>query len=159
MTTTSDRGVRLIRTFDAPRSLVWKAWTEPARFMQWWGPAQFTSPVYEIDLRVGGKFLWCMELPDGQRTYTNGEYLEVVPDERLVYTTSFADEHGTSVPATHYGMTENIAMEMRVTVVFEESGGKTTMTLTHEGIPAGELQESSAQGWGESFDKLAASLR
>jgi uncharacterized protein YndB with AHSA1/START domain len=147
------------RVFDAPRELVWSAWTEPERFMKWWGPKIFTSPRCEMDLRVGGKFLWVMRWPDGRDNFNTGRYLEIVPPERLVYATSFADEHGNAVPATHCGMSADIAMEMHVTVTFEERDGKTTMTLTHAGLPAGEMSESARQGWNESFDKLAASLR
>jgi uncharacterized protein YndB with AHSA1/START domain len=151
--------VVITRVFDAPRELVWKAWTEPERFMWWWGPKDFTSPLCEIDLRVGGKFLWCMQWPDGRRNFNTGEYREVVPVARLVYTTSFADEHGNAVPATHYGMSADIAMEMQVTVILEEVDGKTRMTLTHAGLPAGEMSDMTSAGWNESFDKLAASLR
>ena len=76
--TTKQTGRKLVitRTFDAPRELVWKAWTEPERFMRWWGPKIFTSPRCEIDLRVEGRFLWCMRWPDGRENYTTGEYVE-----------------------------------------------------------------------------------
>ena len=56
----------ITRIFDAPRALVWKAWTDPQYVMQWWGPKGFTSPVCKIDFGVGGKFLFCMKTPDGQ---------------------------------------------------------------------------------------------
>ena len=56
----------ITRVFDAPRELVWKAWTDPKYVMQWWGPKGFTAPVCKIDFRVGGKFLCCMRAPDGQ---------------------------------------------------------------------------------------------
>jgi uncharacterized protein YndB with AHSA1/START domain len=151
--------VVITRTFDAPRELVWKAWTEPERFMRWWGPKDFTSPLCKIDLRVGGRFLWCMRWPDGRDNYNTGEYREIVPFERLVYTDSFSDADGNVVPATHYGMSADIALEMQVTVTFEERDGKTTMTLTHAGLPAGEMTDMTSQSWNESFDKLAESLR
>ena len=104
--------VVITRIFDAPRELVWKAWTEPEHFMRWWGPKIFTSPSCEIDLRVGGKFLWCMEWPDGRRNYTTGEYLEIVPNERLVYTDFFADAEGNIVSAEHYGMPADFPHDM-----------------------------------------------
>src|SRR5579864_3601629 len=56
------------RVFDAPRELVWKAWTDPKYVMQWWGPKGFTAPVCQMDFRVGGKFLCCMKAPDGQES-------------------------------------------------------------------------------------------
>jgi uncharacterized protein YndB with AHSA1/START domain len=157
-TKTSEREIVITRTFDAPRELVWKAWTEPDRFMRWWGPKIFTSPRCEIDLRVGGRFLWCMRWPDGRENYTTGEYREIVPPERLVYTTSFADADGNVVPASYYDMPGDVSFEMHVTVTLEDQNGTTRMTVTHAGIP-GELGDSAVQGWNESLDKLAASLR
>ena len=148
----------IMRIFDAPRELVWKAWTEPERMMRWWGPKGFTSPYCEIDLRVGGALLYCMRSPEGKDYWGTGVYREIVPPERLVYTDSFADEHGNVVPATHYGMSEDIALEMLVTVTFEEHEGKTKLTLRHVGIPAGADREGAQQGWSESLDKLAEYL-
>lgn len=148
----------ITRDFDAPRELVWKAWTEPERFMRWWGPKDFTSPRCEMDLRVGGRYLWCMRWPDGRENYNTGEYVEIVPPERLVYTACFADAQGNIVPASYYGMSDDTALEMRVTVTFEERDGKTAMTLKHAGLPAG-MMGGAGEGWNQSFDKLAASLR
>jgi uncharacterized protein YndB with AHSA1/START domain len=159
--TASAAGKELVitREFDAPRELVWKAWTEPEHFMRWWGPKDFTSPAAKMDLRVGGRYLWCMRSSDGQEFWVSGVYREIVAPERLVYTDSFADAEGNLVPATHYGMGADVPMEMQVTVSLEDIGGKTRMTLWHAGIPEGELSEMSSAGWNESFDKLAASLR
>lgn len=152
------RGVEITRIFEASRALVWRAWTDPQQLMRWWGPAEFTSPTGQIDLRVGGKYLFCMQGPDGTKIWTTGVYEEIVPLERLVYTDSFADEAGNTVPASHYGMGDEIPFAMTVTITFEELAGKTKMTLRHEGLPAGELSEMTAVGWNESFDKLAESL-
>lgn len=150
------------RVFDAPRELVWKAWTEPARVMRWWGPRGFTVPaVPQIDFRVGGKYLFAMQSPefnDGRPIWSTGVYREIVPQERIICTDSFADEEGNVVPATHYGMTGDFPLEMLVTVTFEEQNGKTKMTLTHDGLPAGEHQDGANAGWNESFDKLAEEL-
>jgi uncharacterized protein YndB with AHSA1/START domain len=152
----------ITRTFDAPRDLVWRAWTEPEMLMRWWGPKDFTCPRAEIDPRVGGRYLNCMRGPAGSELdrdyWTTGVFKEIVPPERLVYTDSFADERGNVVPASHYGMDGDIPLEMLVTLTFEESGGKTTMTLRHEGLPAGEHQEGANEGWSQSFDKMAEML-
>ncbi len=159
---TAKDGVLVIeREFDAPRELVWKAWTEPERAKRWWGPRNFTSPAAEIDFRVGGKYLLAMQSPDfneGRPIWSTGVYREIVPYERIVCTDCFADEKGNVVPATHYGMTGEFPLEMLVTVSFEDIGGRTKMTLRHEGLPAGDLLEGAGAGWNESFDKLAASL-
>jgi uncharacterized protein YndB with AHSA1/START domain len=148
----------ITRVFNAPRTLVWKAWTDPEHFKRWWGPKDFTSPACIIELRVGGTIHWCMRGPDGKDYWTVGAYREIVPMERLVYTDNFADEKGNIVPASHYGIPGDWPGETVVTVTFEEIGGKTTMTLRHVGIPAGVMKEMTGAGWNQSFDKLAESL-
>jgi uncharacterized protein YndB with AHSA1/START domain len=162
-TQTIDKAVKselvITRVFDAPRERVWKAWTEPERFMRWWGPKNFTSPYCTIDLRVGGTYLTSMRSPEGQDFWTTGVYREIVPLKRIVYTDSFADEKGNVVPASHYGMSGDWPLELSVEVSFEEQGGRTKMTLRHNGIPEGQMSELTRTGWNESFDKLAESIR
>lgn len=157
-TATSDQELVIMRVFDAPRELVWKAWTEPEHMMRWWGPKGFTSPACKIDLRVGGVYLNCMRSPEGQDYWSTGVYREIVPPERIVCTDSFADQEGNVVPASHYGMSADFPLEMLVTVTFEEQGGKTKLTLKHVGLPAGGDRDGAQQGWSESFDKLAEVL-
>jgi uncharacterized protein YndB with AHSA1/START domain len=161
-TTAAENALVIERVFDAPRELVWKAWTEPERLMRWHGPKDFTCPHYEADFRVGGKYLACMHGPPGsdfdRDFWSTGVYREIVPLERIVCTDSFADEKGNVVPATHYGMEGDFPLEMLVTVTFEDLGGRTKMTLRHEGLPAGEMREGAGGGWNESFDKLAEYL-
>ena len=159
--TSSRRTLVIDRVFDAPRELVWKAWTDPEMAKRWWGPRGFMAPAAEIDLRVGGKYLFAMQSPEfnnGEPIWSTGVYREIVPYERLVCTDSFADEKGNVVPATHYGMTEDFPLEMLVTVELEEIDGKTKLTLRHEGMPA-DMAADAETGWNESFDKLAASLQ
>lgn len=146
------------RVFDAPRELVWKAWTEPERVMRWWGPKGYTTPVCKIDFRVGGTSLNCMRGPDGKDIWSTGVYREIVELERIVCTDSFADADGNVVSASHYGMPDSIPLEMLVTVTFEDVDGKTKMTLRHTGLPVGEMIDGANQGWSESFDKLAEML-
>ncbi len=154
----ANRELVIVRVFDAPRALVWKAWTEPQRLKQWWGPRTFTTSVAKIDLRVGGAFLYCMRQADGKDIWGTGVYREIVPLKRIVYTDSFADEKGNVVPATYYGMSRDFPLEMQVTVTFEDHDGKTKLTLHHVGIPAGPDREGANQGWNESLDKLAETL-
>jgi len=166
---TTEQALVIERIFDAPRELVWKAWTDPEMAKKWWGPTAFTAPAAEIDLRVGGKILLAMQSPEfneGRPIWSTGVYREIVPFERLVMTDCFADEKGNVVPATHYGMTEDFPLEMLVTVTFEDVGGlpigqagKTKMTLRHEGLPGGEVRDGAGVGWNESLDKLAESLK
>ena len=149
----------ITRLFDAPRELVWKAWTDPEHFKRWWGPKDYTSPYCEMDLRVGGKYINCMRSPEGQEYWGTGVFLEIIPMERLVFTDCFADEKGNVVPASYYGMSPDFPLEMLVTVTFEDLGGRTKMTLEHSGLPAGAAREGAQIGWAESFDKLAESLK
>jgi uncharacterized protein YndB with AHSA1/START domain len=156
---TEEKALVIERVFNAPRELVWKAWTDPEMAKRWWGPRTFTAPAAEIDFRVGGKCTMAMQSPDfneGRPIWSTGVYKEIVPLERIVVTDSFADEEGNVVPATHYDMPDDIPLEMLITVTFEDAGdGKTKMTLRHEGLPAGDMQEGAGTGWNESFDKLA----
>lgn len=148
----------IMRVFDAPRWLVWKAWTEPERVKQWWGPKDFTTPVIKIDLRLGGEYLYCMRSPDGQDYWSKGTFREIVAPERLAMTDSFADERGNTVPATYYGLSPDFPLETPVTVTFEEFGGdKTRFTLRYPGIPEKDF-DSARAGWDQSFDKLAEYL-
>ncbi|MHC1754138.1 MAG: SRPBCC domain-containing protein [Methanosarcina sp.] len=153
-----ERELVITRIFDAPRELVWKAWTDPERVKRWWGPKDFTSPVSKIDLRVGGSYLNCMRSPEGEDYWSAGVYREIVEPERIVYTDSFSDAEGNLVPASHYGMSGDWPLELLVTVTFEEYEGKTRLTLRHVGIPAGENRDMAKAGWNESFDKLAEYL-
>jgi uncharacterized protein YndB with AHSA1/START domain len=147
------------RVFNAPRELVWEAWTDPQHFKQWWGPRDYTCPYCEMDLRVGGKYLNCMRSPEGQDIWSTGEYREIIPMERLVFTDCFADEDGNVVPATYYGLGPDFPLVMLVTVTFEEQHGKTKVILEHIGLPTGPEGDGAEQGWSETFDKLAESLR
>ena len=149
--------VVITRTFAAPRALVWTAWTDPEHMRRWWGPVGYTSPACRTDLRVGGRYHWCMRSPEGQDIWTTGVFREVVPTERFVYTNSFADADGNVVPATHYGMPADIPLEMLVTVTLADEEGRTRMTMRHAGLPL-YMRESAEEGWGGSFDKLAALL-
>lgn len=144
----------ITRIFDAPRELVWKAWTVPELAMRWWGPEGFTAPVTKIDLRVGGKYLYAMRSPEGKDFWSTGVYRELVPMERIVATDSFSDEKGNVVPASYYGMTGDWPSELLATMTFEDQKGKTRFTLRHECLPPGEMTESAKAGWNGSFDKL-----
>ncbi len=149
----------ITRIFNAPRAKIWEAWTQPEICMKWYGPKDFTAPDCQIDLRVGGRYLNCMQAPDGNKFWSTGTYTEIVPMEKLSMTDSFADEHGNVVPASHYGMGDEFPVEMKATVTFEDlPDGQTKMTLIHEGLPEGEIVEQTHASWNESFDKLDLSL-
>jgi uncharacterized protein YndB with AHSA1/START domain len=153
----------ITRVFDAPRELVWKAWTDPEHVKRWWGPQYFTAPHITIDFRVGGRFVYCMRGagPDGgvKNFWNTGEHVEIVPMEKIVTTMSFADEHGNPVPASYYHMSGEWPAAVTVTVTFEDAtGGKTKVTVREIGIP-GEMGEFARLGWEQQLDKFAETLR
>lgn len=158
-TATKANDVTITRIFDAPVQAVWKAWTDPQQFMRWWGPKDFTSPKCKMDFRVGGKYHYCMQSPEGQKFWTTGTYLEIVPKEKIVWTDSFADEKGDVVSGAFYGLGDDFPLILQVTLLFAEEQGKTRLTLIHAGMPKGEMREQTAVGWNESLDKLAVILK
>jgi uncharacterized protein YndB with AHSA1/START domain len=143
------------RIFEAPVDLIWQMWVQPEHFKNWYGPQGFTVPVAEMDVRVGGKRLVCMEMqtPDGSmKMWTVGEYMEIMPNQRLVYTESPADENGNVVLPSAVGMPEGYPATTEVTVLLEELDGRTKMTMTHAGVPA---STGAGGGWEQAFAKLA----
>lgn len=147
----------ITRIFDAPRELVWKAWTDPQYVMQWWGPKGFTSPICRIDFRVGGKFLCCMRSPDGQEFWNGGEYHEIVPHEKIVSSMYFADAEGNKVDPSVYGIEHEAIADACDVTLFEDLGNGQTK-LTFIGNETKEEAENSgqAEGWNQILEKLAA---
>jgi uncharacterized protein YndB with AHSA1/START domain len=147
------------RVFDAPREMVYRAWTERDQFVQWWGPDGFTTPHCTIDLRVGGRFHLCMRSAEYGDIWCGGVFHEIDPPSRLVYGDYFTDEQGNRVPATHYGMSADFPEETLTTITFEDiGGGRTRMTL-RQAIPSALAEREGAfVGWNQSFDRLAAYL-
>ncbi len=146
----------ITRVFDAPRELVFRAWTEPEHFVRWWGPKGFTTPSCTIDLRLGGVIHYCMRSPEGQDIWRKGIYREIVEPERIVCTDFFSDEDGSLVEPARYGLNPGWPSETLITVTFAEDKGKTTVTLRQAiGIPPAAERDGAQQGWTESFDRLA----
>lgn len=149
--------INITRQLNAPAEKVWQAWTEPEQIKQWWGPKDFTAPVIKNDFRVGGKALYAMHGPPGTQwdkdMWSVGTYKEIVPMKKIVVTDNFADENGNVVAGSYYGMPAGPPTEGLITVTFEDVGGKTRLTLNHEGL----ADDSGAKdGWNETLDKFAA---
>jgi uncharacterized protein YndB with AHSA1/START domain len=145
------------RVFDAPRELVWKAWTDPKYVMQWWGPKGFTSPVCKMDFRVGGKFLCCMRTPDGQDFWNGGEYHEIVLHEKIVYSMYFTDAQGNKVEPAHYGIEHEAIDGVQDVILFEDLGnGRTRLTLIGNEIMEDAKNSGEFEGWNQIFEKFAA---
>ncbi|MHB1483486.1 MAG: SRPBCC domain-containing protein [Saccharofermentanales bacterium] len=144
------------RIFNAHRDLVWKAWTEPERVKEWWGPRTYTIPVANIDLRVGGRYLVCMRSSDGKDFWSTGIYQEIDPVSKLVMTDSFADENGNVVSASYYGMDPEFPLIGMLTVTFDDNYGMTKFSLKYDDVSKISSKDLAdmQQGWVESFDKL-----
>jgi uncharacterized protein YndB with AHSA1/START domain len=147
------------RMFDAPRELVFKAFTEPERLTRWWGPNGFTTPSCTVDLRPGGAFHYCMRSPDGKDYWGKGVYREIVRHERIEYSDTFSDENGNRALPTAYGLSRDWPEETLVKVTFEEREGATKVTLQHEVYfaPPAEV-DMCRQGWAELLDRLGGYL-
>jgi len=156
-TATETQRMVVTRVFDAPRELVWKAWTDPKYVMQWWGPKGFTAPFCEIDFRVGGKFLCCMRAPDGQEFWNAVEYREIVPYEKIVSLMYFSDSKGNRIDPAQLGI-EHAAIEGAYDVTtFEDLGnGQTKLTFIGNETMQNAIDTGQLEGWKEILDKLAA---
>ena len=141
-----ERTVTLTRVYDAPRELVWQAWTDPKMLAQWFGPRGFTSSVPELDVRVGGALRIVMHGPDGNDYPMKGVFREVVRPERLVFSNIAIDNNGKHL------------LEGETTVTLEAQGGKTKLTLHTYAkgmVPmAPQMLAGMQEGWSQSLDKL-----
>jgi uncharacterized protein YndB with AHSA1/START domain len=148
--TNEERELVLTRVFDAPRVLVFKAWTDPKQVAQWWGPHRFTNPVCDLDVRPGGAIRIHMRGPDGTVYPMTGVYNEVVEPERIVFTSAALDADG------------NPMFEVLTTVTFAEQGGKTKQIMRARVIKttaqAAPYIAGMEQGWTQSLERLAESL-
>jgi uncharacterized protein YndB with AHSA1/START domain len=146
VTTPTDREIVLTRVFDAPRHLVFDAFTRPELLKRWFGPRGWSLVVCEVDLKVGGGFRFVLRGPDGRDMGMRGVYREIVPPERSVHMESFDDYPG----------------ESQVTAVLVEQGGKTTFTATvlyaSQEVRDIVIKSGMEHGAAESYDKLAELL-
>ena len=150
------KDVQIERTFDAPIDLIWAMWTEAEHFANWYGPMGATIPSADMDVRVGGRRRIAMEMdtPNGpMQMYFVGEYREIAPKTRLVYTETMADADGNAMTAEQMGMPAGVPVETSIIVELEDLGARTKMTLTHVGVPA---DSPGGQGWAMAIDKMEA---
>ena len=143
-TDTDARTLVIERTFDAPRALVWEAWTKREHMLQWSCPHGFRITECDGDVRPGGAWRSCMVSPEGTEHRNGGVYKEVAPPERLVFTFAWKDETGKP------------GHETLCTVTLKEEGGKTRMTFRQEVFESVSSRDGHADGWSQSFERLAA---
>ena len=139
----AERELVITRLVDAPRDMVYAAWTDPKQAMQWWAPEGLTVVALEMDVRPGGQWRKCMRAPDGNDYWRKGVYREVVAPERLVFTYVSDDPRGEP------------GHETLVTVTFEKRGAKTMMTLCHSGFESKPARDAHHRGWASSLERFA----
>lgn len=141
---TTTYALRLARNLKAPRDKVFRAWTTPEELKRWSAPGDYTNPLVEVDLRVGGRFRIHMRAPNGAVHQATGVYREVDPPRKLVYTWLWEED-----PSVR---------ETLVTVEFHERGGSTEVVLTHDLFPSEEARAEHEKGWAGCLEKLATAL-
>ncbi len=142
----SNRTVTLKRTFNAPIELVWEAWTQPNHIVEWWGPKGMNAKVIEHNFKVGGKWKYTMQMPDGNAFISEGMYFEIVEFEKIISSADFKP------------MTEGVEIQ----AFFEKNGDKTNFTfnIVHDTEEYCKQQEEMGilNGWGSVFDRLTEHL-
>lgn len=146
---TADRELVFTRVFDAPRELVWTAWTDPRHVGEWWGPRGFTTTTHEMDVRPGGVWRFVMHGPDGTDYPNRIVYTEVMRPERLAY--DHGDDDGTD------------DVSFQVTVTFADEGGRTRLTMRMRFASAEELRRvveefGAVEGANQTLDRLGEYL-
>jgi uncharacterized protein YndB with AHSA1/START domain len=147
VTEPADRVLVITRVFDAPRELVFKAWTEPEHLVHWMGPRGFKSTVEHSELRAGGAYRIHMLGPAGDDHWTQGVFREIVEPERLVMAGCWADAKGNAT-----------SPETVLTITLEEQDGKTRLTLHQAVFESVTARDEHRGGWNSSLDRLAEYL-
>ena len=142
----TERELTIMRIFDAPRRLVFKAWTEPEHFSRWLGAKDFTTTACTMDFRPGGAYRACIQSAEGKDYWMQGVYREIVEPKRLIFTFAWEDEAGET------------KHETLVTVTFEECDDKTQLTFHQAVFESVEQRDSHLEGWSECLDRLTEYL-
>ncbi len=156
----SDKKELLItHLFEAPRETVFQAWTDPAQLREWYAPDGCTVEFKTIDTTQGGSFHSCIHDPVHGDCWVKGTYMEVVPNQRLVFNMVMSDEAGKSVSSVTAGKTEDWPEEQITTVIFESVGGQTRVTI-HQTVSEKKAKETGAyQSWIKMLHKLGLLLK
>ena len=146
VTKPAERELVITRLFDAPRELVFEAWTDPKHLAQWWGPRDYPAAQVKLDVRPGGAWRHCLRSTEtGNDLWHRGVFREVVAPERLVFTFAWEEEGERG-------------LETLVTVTFADEGGKTRMTLRQTPFQSDGERDGHQGGWNSTFDRLADHL-
>jgi uncharacterized protein YndB with AHSA1/START domain len=139
----ADRTLVLTRTFEAPRELVFEAWSSPQHLAHWFGPTDFKLPHCKMDFRVGGHYQLCMLSPQGKEYWVHGVYREIVKPQRIVFTWERDGEDDE-----HAGHTV-------ITITLESRGARRTLLTLHQAtFETTEIRDGHAGGWSQAFKRL-----
>ncbi len=142
----------ITREFDAPRQLLWDAWTQTEHIEKWWGPRGFTTRVTSIDMRVGGKWNYVMIGPDGAEYPVNGIFTEITPPERIVTTDEFGENYDEIMPNV------DLPKGLIATAVFDDLGQRSRLTITVSHPTEADRKKHEdmgvVAGWNSSLDKM-----
>ena len=142
------------RQFNAPRTLMFQVFTQPEHLKRWWAPPPYTLPVCTINLRPGGIWHYCMRSPEGQDHWARSVYHEIAPPEKLIYTSTFADEHANPIE----GIPEHLT-----TVLFTEEASKTQVAARIQFANAAALKVAvdmgMVQGMSMTWDYLVGYMQ
>jgi uncharacterized protein YndB with AHSA1/START domain len=157
MTDGVTRDLVVTRRFNAPLARVWRAWSDPAEVMQWWGPEGFTSPLAQINFREGATSLVCMSSPEYGVHYSTWRYEKIVPMHEIAYIHNLADQEGNTVDPITMGLPPDFPRDQCHVVTFTDVGnGQTELTVTEHGWTVGHMMELSELGLNQCLDKMAA---
>jgi uncharacterized protein YndB with AHSA1/START domain len=134
--------LKIVRTFETSPEVVYRAWTNPEVIKKWFAPTDLTTPIAEVDLKVGGKYRIGMKSPEGELYVATGTYREIMPNEKLRFTWRW--ETSPSDPS-----------DTLVTVEFKKSGKHAKLVFTHEDFATEELAKEHREGWGGALSKLS----
>lgn len=146
--------VVVTRTFNATPERVWRAWTEDAEVMKWWGPEPWTCPEARMDVREGGASIVCMKSPEGYEIWMRWDYSKVVPNERIEYTQNLSDRDGKLIEPTSIGMPPEFPRNVVTVVTLVPEGDTTVVTITEHTTTSKALMEGSLKGLEMVMDQM-----
>lgn len=155
----SEPQVLITRIFDAPRELVFNAWTDPKSLLKWHAPNGCSILYRSIDVRTGGTFHSCIKIPNGDECWCRGIYLEVKKPERIVYTIGLADAEGIAAQPAAVGKDPDWPAETTVSVTFDDLDGKTKLTLRQSVSEAVAKRTGAHPSWLQMLDRLLEHLK
>jgi uncharacterized protein YndB with AHSA1/START domain len=151
--------MRVVRTYNAPLDLVWRAWSDPEQVKRWWGPNYFISSYCVMDFREGGRTVVSMRPPDGRDVFTEWLYQHIVPLERIEFVQNIVDKNGALVENDFSDPESNAPQHIRTVAVFQTHGARTILTVTEHDHPGGDVFRLAKTRLEQTLDRLGTSLQ